>query len=193
VAACETNWIISAGVPISTFIVGFLVSWLTLSKKDRLEHKQRLYQNAKDLAAKQESAYSDFTASLTDYNKYPRRKQRGIAELVGLSLRSKLRGIRPAEINAEEVTMNMFINIATTGDNYFRALKNTAEAIMSNSVEAVIRDNTLIPMLKEAAEKTIPTYYEQLNKIAIKKGFSYKGELKRSNFKAIYNVTEKFT
>ena len=66
-AACEPNWLISIGVPIGTFIGGFLVSWLTLSKKDRLEHKQRLYQNAKELAAEQESAYSEFTSSLKTY------------------------------------------------------------------------------------------------------------------------------
>jgi len=42
---------------------------------------------------------ASFPDEFNERNKYPRRKQRGIAELVGLSLRSKLRGIRPAEIN----------------------------------------------------------------------------------------------
>ena len=160
---CEPNWIIQVGLPIGTFIGGFLVSWLTLSKKDRLEHKQRLYKNAKELSDEQETAYNEFISALSEY------------------------------ISANEPTMKMFIKISTTGDNYFRRLKSTAEAIMNDSVDSLIRDETLLPMLKEAVVKNLPTYYEVLNKISSKKGFDYHGELRRSNYESIFSAVEKYT
>lgn len=159
---CEPNLLIDVGLPILTFIGGFLISWLTLSKKDRLEHKQRLYKNAKELAQEQEDAYKGLMNALKVY------------------------------INSEEVTEEMFVNISMFGDNYFRRLKTTSEAILNGSVDSVIRDESLLPMLSEAVEKTLPAYYEALSDISEQKGFEFNGELTRSNYESIYSSVEKY-
>ena len=157
----ETNYLVAVGVPIATFVLGFFTSRFTMTKKERKDHQQTLYENASDLAEKQKVAYTEFTDALATY------------------------------ISADEPRVEDFLAIATSGDRYFSQLKMTAEAILSDNVDPIIRDETLIPALKEAIEKSLPAYYEALIEISRKRNIDYSGDLSRSNYESIYSAVEK--
>ncbi|MFZ5755453.1 MAG: hypothetical protein ACOY3X_00955 [Pseudomonadota bacterium] len=161
-AASEANYFVDIALPIATFIAGFLASRFTLSKSDKLAHKQRLYENAMNHVERQRSAYQAFASSLRAY------------------------------VSSEDPGLDLFTEVATSGDHYFRELKMIGEAILSGNVDEYVRDETLVPALKEAIEKSLPAYYEALNEIAKKKGFKYSGFPKRSNYESIYSAVEKF-
>ncbi len=63
--------------------------------------------------------------------------------------------------------------------------------LSENIGEASRRDNFL-PLLKEATERTIPSYYDTLHVIAKKQGFNYQGRLRRENYEQIYAAIERF-
>lgn len=149
-------------IPIITFALGLITPRLTMTKKDRLDHKQTLYENAKELIEGQKLAFSEFTSALKAYH------------------------------DSTDPTLDDFYRIATSGDNYFRFMKMIAEAVMADMIQPYMQKETIIPMLKEAIEKTLPAYYAALRQIANKKGISYKGELKRENYQSIYAAVEKF-
>lgn len=158
----ETNYLVSVGVPIATFVLGFVTSRFTLSKKDRLDHQQVLFQNERDLSEKHQAAYDEFQRELRSYVKSP---SPGIDD---------------------------FSRISNSGDNYFRRLREIGEAVLSENVREVSARETFVPILKEATEKTLPDYYGTLKVIAKKNGFDFHGELRRANYEPIYSAIEKF-
>lgn len=156
------NTAVVIGSPIVTFILGFLVSRLTMTKKERKDYEQVQYQNAIALADQQKKAYESFTSALQRY------------------------------IENANPTVDDFVSVATSGDTYFYQLKLIGDAILSGKVEAHMRDETLLPLLVEATEKSIPAYYVALTNIANKNSFAYHGYLKRANYESIYAAVEKF-
>jgi len=81
---------------------------------------------------------------IVEHNKYPRRKQRGIAELVGLSLRSKLRGIRPAEINAEDKKRKKEIeHINGLLDKVIHSQPNSSDYYLSSSNDYDVKEGSI--------------------------------------------------
>lgn len=158
----ETNYLVDVGMPIATFVLGFITSRFSLTKKERLDEKQRLFQNERELSDRHKKAYDEFHKSLESY------------------IRSPSPGI------------DDFVKISITGDNYFRALREISEAMLSgNTGEASARDN-FHPILEKAIDKTLPDYYSTLQQIAEKKGFTYNGRLERRDHEQLYAAHEKF-
>ncbi|MEP0320891.1 hypothetical protein [Bauldia litoralis] len=157
----ESNW--AALLPIATFILGFLVSRLTMTKKEKSDVAQKIFENSRDLMIAQQERYQEFTAVFQKY------------------------------INKSgSPDLNDFLSIATVGEKYFYQLKIISDAILSGKVDKESRDNTLVPRIVECINGNLPTYYETLRKIARRSGFPYSGELKRENYLSLYRVAEKY-
>ncbi|WP_162455072.1 hypothetical protein [Pseudoxanthomonas kalamensis] len=161
-ATCETNYLVAVGVPIATFLLGFFASRFSLSKKERLDHSQRLFQNERELSDRNEAAYKEFKDALASY------------------------------LSSPSPGLDDFVNISTTGDNYFRKLREIGESMLSSNIREQSSRENFAPKLQEAIEKTLPNYYSTLQEIAKKKGFPYSGQLKRKNYEPIYSAVEKF-
>lgn len=149
--------------PIITFILGFFSSRFTLTLKERKDYEQKLFENGKGLMEAQNSRFQEFAAALQKYfNK------------------------------AGDPTLDDFFEISTVGEKYFYQLKISSDAILSGNLPADIRDNTLVPGIKEAVTKSLPTFYTTLQAIAAKKSIAYSGELKRENYESMYAIVEKY-
>lgn len=151
-------------IPILTFILGFIVSRFTMSMKERKDYEQQLFENGRQLMEAQNSRFQEFSAALHKYvNK------------------------------AVDPTLDDFFEIATVGEKYFYQLKISSDAILSNKVDPATRDNTLVPAIRDAVQKSLPTFYGTLQSIAKKKAIDYRGELKRENYESMYSVVEKYS
>lgn len=149
--------------PIITFVLGFIVSRFTMSLKERKDYEQKLFENGKGLMEAQNSQFQEFTAALQKY------------------------------INKTgEPTLDDFFEISTIGENYFYQLKISSDAILAGKVATDVRDNTLVPAIKEAITKSLPIFYSTLQTIAAKKNILYRGKLKRENYESMYSVVEKY-
>jgi methyl coenzyme M reductase alpha subunit len=158
------EWFKNAGpAAIVTFILGFLVSRFTMTKKEKRDFEQKLYENSTELMNKQNERFLEFSDVLKKY----------IAK-------------------DGEPTLDDFFEISTIGEKYFYQQQITAEAILSNKVDPSFRDNTLIPKIQEAIEKTLPTFYATLQAIAEKKKFPYSGKFERKNYESLYLAAERF-
>ena len=150
-------------LPIVTFMLGFIVSRFTMTKKERLDFAQVQFNNAKALMEARHARFQEFTTAMKRY-----------------------------ATKTEEPDLDDFFQIATTGENYFYQLKITGDAILSGKVDSKSRDNTLVPAIEEAITKSLPTFYQTLQSIARRKDYSYHGVLKRENYESLYAAVEKF-
>lgn len=149
--------------PIVTFVAGFFTSRWTMTKKERKDFEQQLFENGRDLMAAQMTAFQEFTTALQKY------------------------------VNKDgEPTFDDFMSIAMTGEKYFYQQKIVSDAVLANKVDWRSRDNTLVPSVADTVEKALPSYYRHLQSIAKRKGFEFHGELKRENYESMYSVVEKF-
>jgi hypothetical protein len=155
--------LIKIGVPTGTFVLGFLTSRFTMSKKERADTSRAAFQDTRLLMERQEETFQAYTAAINSY----------------------LNSLAEGEIDH-------FMAIATTGETYFYQLKIACDAILSGNVSEIARENTLLPKIREATLITLPEHYDALQTIAKKKGFSYHGELRRENYISLYDVIEKF-
>src|SRR5258708_23214867 len=137
-------------VPIVTFILGFFASRFTLTKKERKDVEQKQFENSKTLMEAQHATFQEFTTALKKY-----------IEKDG------------------EPTLDDFFLIATVGEKYFNQQKITSDAILAGNVDAGSRDNTLVPRIVEAVNKSLPSFYSSLQSIAKKKKIEYNGVLVR--------------
>lgn len=150
-------------LPIITFVLGFIVSRFTLSLKERKDYEQKLFENGKALMESQQARFQEFSTTLQKY------------------------------INKDdEPTLDDFFDIATVGEKYFYQLKISSDAILTGKVESTVRDNSLVPGIKEAVNISLPAYYTTLQIIAQKKNIVYEGELRRENYESMYVVVEKY-
>lgn len=151
-------------LPILTFVLGFAASRFTMTLNEKKQYELKLFENGKELMEAQSSRFQEFTSSLQRYiNK------------------------------TDNPTLDDFFEIATAGEKYFYQLKISSDSILSNKVDPEIRSNSLVPGIKEAVTKSLPTFYTILQSIAKKRGIAYQGELKRENYESLYAVVEKYT
>lgn len=149
-------------VPVVTFVLGWFGSRWSLSKKERKDLEHRKYEISKNLMVDQHARFQEFTSCLNEY------------------------------LQAEQATSDLFVKIATSGERYFYQQKITANAILSDQVDAHARDNTLVPKIEEAVHKNLPNYYDVLCRVAKRSGFTFEGKLKRENYEELYRVIEKY-
>lgn len=69
----------------------------------------------------------------------------------------------------------------------------TSEAILSGKVNESLRDDTLVPKIKEALSISIPAFYKTLKSIAEKNNIDYQGEFTRKNYESLFRVVEKYS
>ena len=161
--ANTADWLEKFGVPFATFVLGFLTSRFTMSKKERADTSRAAFQDTRALMERQEQTFQAYASAINSY----------------------LTATSDSEVDH-------FLSIATTGETYFYQLKIACDAILSGNVDEVSRDNTLLPKIREATLETIPQHYETLKDISKKKKFNYSGELRRENYRSLYATIEKF-
>ena len=150
-------------IPIGTFILGFITSRFTMTKKERKDHLSRLQETSNKLSAELNDRFQAFTAIL---NKY--------VQKVG------------------EPDLDDFFNISTTGESYFSQCRTICDSILSGNVDKKSIENTHLPIIKEVVKKSLPEFYDTLQGIARKKNIQYNGTLKRENYKSIYELYDKY-
>jgi len=148
---------------IGGFVAGFAVSRLTMSKAERKAHQQRLYENGKEHRKARDERSHDFQAALKAY----------------------ILKVEPADLED-------FHSISRAGELYFGELRMIADAILGKKIDDQVRDNTFVPDIVEALQKTIPAYYEELRRVADKIGVPFSGEFRRENYQSLVEVAEKF-
>jgi len=156
------DWAKDVGVPLVTFVLGFGAARWTLTKKDRKDLEQKNYENSTALVTQHDAAYVSYTGAISAY------------------------------VAAPAATVENFVAIATLGDRYFMQLNQMCSAILSQKVDVLLRDEVLLPKVRDAVLRTLPDHYETLHAIAAKQDFSYSGALRRSDHGAVYAVAEKF-
>lgn len=152
----------SAPFGVVTFALGTLVPRFMLTKNEKINQQQQLYENGTELMEKQNDRYNEFAESLKKY------------------------------LQNGESTFDDFYAIATAGDKYFYQQQIIAEAILAGRVPQRMRDATLVPSIVEAVNISLPSYYNELARIAKKNDFAYSGKLERKKYEALYEVVEKF-
>lgn len=156
------DWIKEAGIPLATFVAGFLVSRFTLTKKDRKDVEQKNYENSSTLVDRYEVAYKEYTLAIKAY------------------------------ADAPSAALDDFTEIATKGDRYFTQLNFLASAILADKVDLTARDQLLLPKIRSAVSRSLPQHYDTLRSIATKHSFAYRGELRRTDYGALYEVIDRF-
>lgn len=150
--------------PVIMFILGFLTSRFTMSKTDRLAAAQTKFSVARELSLNQNTAYQQFAVALAEY----------------------------ASSKKKKPTISDFMKISVAGQNFLYQQRLVADAILSDKVDDVSRDKTLIKSLKDTAERTIPKIYETLKEIADKNGLPQPDQFKKSDYQSIYDAVEKY-
>lgn len=153
-------------IPIITFVLGFIVSRFTMSKKERKDHLAKLQEESNKLSDNIHKRFEEFSLALHAY------------------LEKKSR--------EEQPNFTDFINISNKGEGYFSLIKMLSDSILSNNIDQQSVKNTHAPMIKATIERVIPEYYDTLQTIAPQIGVSYFGEFKRENYKSIFEVYEKY-
>jgi hypothetical protein len=156
------EWVKDVGLPIGGFVIGFAVSRFTLTKKDRADVDQKNYENTATLIERHDGAYNDYAKALTTY------------------------------ADAPAASLDTFAEIATKGDRYFVQLNFLASSVLSAKVDPAARDQILLPKIRAAVRRTLPQHYDALREMATKHGFPYRGELRRTDYAALYDALEKF-
>lgn len=151
-------------VAIITFVLGFLVSRFTMSKKKKKDHKAMLQESSNRMSQEIASKFGEFTFAL---KKYIDRKGKPKFE--------------------------DFYDIATKGEIYFAQVRALCDSIISSNIDKQSIKNTHFPLVKELVENVLPEYYETLKDISQKRDFEFDGELKRENYESIYKVYEKYS
>lgn len=158
----DTEYLSGVVIPIVTFIAGFALSRFSMTKAERREDSNRSFKLAESLMEKMEATFQEFAAALKTY------------------------------IDSGTPTFDHFYAISTSGEKYLYQVKITCDAILTENVDPIVRDETLVPKIKDCANRTLPDLYATLQHIAEKKGFEYSGKLQREKYLSIYTVAEKY-
>ncbi len=156
------EWVKDVGLPVAGFIAGFLTSRFTMTKKDRADVDQKNYESTAALVDRHDAAYAQYVDAIAAYNRAPAN------------------------------TLDAFTEIATKGDRYLVQLNFLAAAVNAGRVDPDARDTILLPKVRAAVRRTLPQHYDTLREIAAKHGFPYRGELRRSDYAALYEAVERF-
>jgi hypothetical protein len=98
-----------------------------------------------------------------------------------------------AYVLAPEPDYEDFMKVVSSGDVYFNQLNLICSTMISGKVDHNIRDKIWMPKIKVAFEKSLPMHYDTLRNAAKKRGFPYKGELRRRDHESIFAVAEMFS
>lgn len=156
-------WYVVVGGPVVlAAALTFFAARVSFTKKEKADFEQTNYSNTMKLLEQHDAAYTKYTNAITTY------------------------------AEAQKPNFELFKEIATCGDIYFIQACLMCDAILSGKVDTHVRDNTLVPKIADIANRTLPRHYDTLRSIAKEKGWAYKGELRRKDYRSIFAVVEKF-
>lgn len=155
-------WLKDAGKPVFVFVAGFMTSRLTMSRKERADVDQKNFENTASLLERNDAAYGGYVDALAAFNAAP------------------------------TASLDGFTEVATKGDRYLVQLNLLAAAVNAAHVERGARDTILMPKIRAAVLRTLPQHYDALREIARRQGYPYRGELRRSDYAALYEAVERF-
>lgn len=149
----------------SVMVVSVLgvIGHLIAIQKLRTDLTQKNFENSMRVVETHDAAYRNYVSALTTY--------------IGLSAP-----------NFEE-----FMKLVSAGDVYFHQASLICNSMLSGLVDPNIRDNTWMPKIRKVFEKTLPDHYQTLEGEARKRGFPWKGELRREDHESIYAAAEFFS
>lgn len=149
-------------LPVATGVIGWFANQFWMSQKDRKDVEQKNFENSVALRNDHDKAYDAYVTAISEYTAAPVAREIDFAE------------------------------ISSKGDRYFLQLNFLCAAILSDKVDASVRNDVMMAKIEAAANRSLPHHYETLQKIASVRGFSYSGELRREDYSAIFAVVEKF-
>lgn len=131
-----------------------------MSKKERKDHQLALQKSADTYQSAISAAFEVFTKALSAYAK---KKRPGL---------------------------NDFFEISSTGEAYFTQLRMVCNAAQSGTIPDSTVNSTFAPLIKEAWERSIPSFYRVLGEIAKKNDYDWNGEFRRENYQPIADFYE---
>lgn len=149
-------------VPIVTFLLGFFAQFFFMSKKDRFDVSECLQQHVQKLQNDHNKAYQEYTG------------------VMGIIINKE-----------EELDVNDFISVSTSGENYFRTIKSISEAILEGNFKKTTIKNILAPLVHDAL-LVLPVHYNKLLEIAAKNNFEGQKQLNEENYSSLYLVAQKY-
>lgn len=150
-------------VPVVTFILGYLFSRLTMTKKEQKDYQARLQDHSNTLLGSLFEHFQVFASALAEYGS-----------------------------KSGPPTLQEFHAISVSGEGYFVQLKMICDSILSENIDGRAIGNTHRQYVRDAVEKVLPEYYSTLQEIAMKFGLPFSGELKRENYESVFAVYERF-
>jgi len=146
-----------------TFILGYFINRFSMTRNEKAAHSARIQEQSNKLSEALNQKFNEFMVALAKY-----------ANKVG------------------EPNLDDFSEVSLKGEAYFTHLKIICDTILSDNIDASSIRNTHSETIKEAIEKTIPAYYSTLQEVAERCHLSYTGEFKRSNYKSVFEVYERY-
>lgn len=155
-------WGVTALISAISFAFGLLVPRFSMTRKEGKDVEQANYGNSTRLVEQHDAAFTSYSDAIKAY------------------------------CDADEPTFDIFHNISVCGVRYFYQVSFACDAILSDKVDKQVRDNTLLPKIRDVALRTLPQHYQILQSIAAKRGFTYGGELRRDDYPGSFATVEKF-
>ena len=75
------EWVKDVGVPLFTFVAGFLISRFTMTRKERADVDQKNYENTTALLERHDAAYAAYTDAIGAYIAAPEAALDGFTEI----------------------------------------------------------------------------------------------------------------
>lgn len=134
-----------------------------MTRKDAKDYQQKNYENSVKLVDTQAASYRQYTTALSSY------------------------------LGGPKGDSALFKSLAEAGDIYFYHISLMCDTILSGKVDEEIRDNTWLPKIRVAYERSLPKHYQVLQSEAAKYQIPYSGKLRRQDHESVYAVVEKFS
>jgi len=163
--ALKEDWVRELFIFALGGVGGFLIRQFTMSKKERRDDKQMSYENTRELKRNTDKVYKAFVDALKVY----------------LTKQSN-----------QTLVKEDLANLATAADSYFEELKLIGNAVLDDVISPNMRDNDFVPLLVEAAQKSLPAYYKAMEKGAKATSAPWPGKLQENNYKSIYKAVRQY-
>lgn len=162
-ASGPSDWLVYLALPLFTFMMGIVISRLTMSKKERTDVQFARLDRSNTLSTGQRTTFEAFTKALAEYNSRP-----------------------------GDPTPLDFYQVATTGESYLAQVRMICDAILAGTVDETAVENSHLPTVKDVVERVLPEFFDCVQNIARRNSIAYSGRLRRADYESIYVVYEKY-
>ena len=136
--------------------------------------------------------YGYFFLSKKDRNEFTQKKYENSIKIRDDHNAHYTAYVEALRTHATARTSDSFVTLCRCGDAYFNQLARMCDTILAGKADEGMRDNTWLPAIKDALERSLPLHYSTLQADAKKLQLPYNGKLRRKNHESIYAVAEKF-